>query len=499
MFGCETRSSQPRHQADADPQRQADGGAARAPLAASASPPAPPAPVGPPASAWSGEYLEPSAEMADDAPLHRAFSTSAGLVSAAVRSLTTYSVDQGGAIQRGLIQAAAPLPQYVLREAGGLIVGIESSEVVAAHAATGQTAWRVPLPAGDGRLSGMVAAGPSVVLVTGPLAQPVASAFARADGRKLWTATTDGGPVVADEERVYVLSHKGVVTARRGTTGATVWTADFGPPTASSDGPGLAVGDGRLLVDVAGHGLRILDARSGAVALHRPKTEDAERYALRDGRLYLAARYGPSRRNPGEVVVSALEAGSGKQLWRRPILTTRVSNASGPMWFGAKTLYGCAHGRLYAIDTESGRLLWQYCLEHCPDLAFVATDRQPESLLFRLYNGKMFAFAPTPSAVQPPVSIVVEGQVRIVGKPARAGHEVAVGPATTTTDARGRYRAEVSGRGTIMLQALSPTTSAFRDGHPSMHHYRALPVEVPIERPSPRRVDLEVGLVRDDF
>jgi hypothetical protein len=86
-----------------------------------------------------------------------------------------------------------------------------------------------------------------------------------------------------------------------------------------------------------------------------------------------------------------------------------------------------------------------------------------------------------------------------VDKPAPAGHEVAVGPAIITTDARGRYRVEVSGRGTITLQAFSPTSSAFRDGHPSMHHYRAFPVHIPIEGPSPRRVDLEVGLARDFF
>ncbi|MBW2525666.1 MAG: PQQ-binding-like beta-propeller repeat protein [Deltaproteobacteria bacterium] len=494
LSGCDTTRSQPRHPADADPQAPGAGGAQPGQIAS-----APPSVVGPPASAWSGGYVEPSAGMQDDAPLHRSFRTAQGLSSATEQSLTTYSVDGAGAIERKAAQAASPLPQQVLREGGGLIVGIESKEVVAVQAATGQAAWRVPLLAGDGRLFSVAAAGSAVVVVTGPIAQPVASVFARADGRSLWSAPTDGGAIAADEQRIYTLSHRGVATARAATTGALLWTVDFGLPTASSDRLGLAVGDGRLVVDVPGHGLRILDPRSGAVTLHRPKTEDAERFALRDGRLYLAARYGPSRRDPGEVVVSAVGLDTGKQLWRRAILTSRLSNASSPLWFGAKTLYGCALGRLYALDTATGRLLWQYCLGHCPELAFVTIDRQPESLLFRLYDGKLFAFAPKPSTVLPPVDLVVEGQVSIVGKPAPAGHEVMVGPATITTDARGRYRTEVSGRGTIRLQAMSPTTSAFRDGHPSMHHYQARPVQIPIEGPSPKRVDLEVGLVPDGY
>ncbi len=494
--GCETPREQPRHQADADPLALADAGTT--PLQSDASAPAR---VGPPASAWSGGYAAPSSVTRDDAFQHRAFPTTEGLMSAREQAFTSFSVDQAGNIQRRPIPTNAPLPKHLLRHAAGLVFGSEAGNIVAIDVRTGQTAWRAPVSAGDRDLLGVVATGRAVVVVTRRGRGPLASAFDRADGRPLWSLVIDEGPIAADEKRFYTMSYQGVLTARLGTTGATAWTRDLGPPSKSNDVVSLAASRGRLIVDVPGHGLRFLDARSGEVKVQRPKAEDVEALVARDERLFVATQHRSRPGAPGDITVSAIELGRGTQLWRTPILHTSFEYGRTPLWLGTDTLYGCAAtGRLFALDTRSGRLLWQYCLAFCPDMGFVATNRQPEALLVRVHDGELLAFAPTPSAVLPPVDLVVEGLVRIVGKPAPPGYHVSVGETITKTDGKGRYRMAVAGRGRIIVQALPPTAaSPFRDGLASMHHYQAVPVRVPFAGQSPRHVDLEVKLTRDDF
>ncbi|RLB65723.1 MAG: hypothetical protein DRI90_01265 [Deltaproteobacteria bacterium] len=495
LVGCEGPSSkQPRHpdarEATApEVQSRYDGGTAELPAL----------PPGPPASAWSGGYAEPTAVAQDDGMLSRAMVTAAGIVVGGKDSLTAFRIGGGGAIERAATSTADPLPVGRLIHGAGLVYAAAPGQVVAIDLGTGATAWRVPVPPRRPELHGVVVAGGAVILVVSEwqdsLRGPLAVAVNPADGRQLWAKPVSDylWAIAGDDTQFYGLSPLGMVTARRATTGATVWTRDIGLPTGrSSDSLAIAASAGRVIVDVPGRPLTFLDARSGAVTFRLSKPEDVQALASRDGRVFFTTQEDP-RNTPsgtGEIALSALELGSGAMVWRTPLTRTAMVGGNS-LAFGRTILYGCAPvGRLFAMDVQAGRLLWQYRLGDCANtLLVVTTDRQPEALLVRRHDGELLAFAPTPSSTLEPLHIVVEGGVVVKGKPASAGHRVVVGEVITETDARGRYRMEVSGRGKIVVSPLPPTAA----------NYHGTPVRIPIEGPSPRQVNLGTEPVLDIF
>ncbi|MBW2454186.1 MAG: PQQ-binding-like beta-propeller repeat protein [Deltaproteobacteria bacterium] len=495
LFGCEAPSSQqPRHPdallpaAPAPPSRPDGGGAGLAAV-----------PAGPPASAWSGGYAKPTAAAQDDGMMSRAATTATGIVAGGTDRLTSFKIGDGGTIERASIPTAAPLPPGRLIHEAGLLHVTSPGQVAAINVGTGATAWRLPVPPQRPQLHGVVATGSAVVLVVSEwqssLREPIAVAVDRADGRQLWSERVSDylWAMAADETHFYGLSPQGVVTARRATTGAPAWSRDIGRPAGrSSDRLAIAAGAGRVIVDVPGRPLTFLDAQSGAVTFRLPQPEDVQALASRDGRMFFATQEDP-RNTPsgtGEIALSARELGSGAVAWRTPLTRTAMYGRN-VLAFGRTTLYGCAPvGRLFALDVQTGRLLWQYRLGDCANILLsVASDRQPEALLVRRHDGELLAFAPTPSTLLEPLRIVVEGGLRVRGKRAPAGHKVVVGEVITETDARGRYRMEVSGRGKIVVSALPPTRA----------NYHGTPVRLPIEGPSPRRVDLGTEPVLDIF
>lgn len=189
----------------------------------------------------------------------------------------------------------------------------------------------------------------------------------RSDGTLVWQRSFDipvagrgmpGANIAAFEDLLIVPAWH--LYALDKATGATRWQF-----TRADDLPGarpLAVGGG--MVFACGSRLYALDARSGVLKWELDLQEEPFRPVYRDGTLYLTTRgdRGGGALGAGHAV--ALDAATGRVLWKFPL-----PDAADASWIGGsvglagvtatQVIVPSRNGRVYALDRMTGALQWE--------------------------------------------------------------------------------------------------------------------------------------------
>lgn len=175
--------------------------------------------------------------------------------------------------------------------------------------------------------------------------------------QRVWSASLGGGDEVmrgglaptAEGERVFVAGRGGEVLALQGDSGKTLWRTRT--KAELTGGPGA--GQGLVVVGTADGGVIALDAVTGT-----------QRWTAKVGGEVLSA---PAVSESAVVVrtvagrLLALSPADGKEIWREdqqiPRLTLR--GAAAPVVAGNTTICGFDNGRVLAVDTARGEVLWE--------------------------------------------------------------------------------------------------------------------------------------------
>jgi len=175
--------------------------------------------------------------------------------------------------------------------------------------------------------------------------------------QRVWSASLGGGDEVmrgglapaAEGERVFVAGRGGDVLALQGASGKTLWRART--KAELTGGPGA--GQGLVVVGTADGGVIALDAVTGT-----------QRWTAKVGGEVLSA---PAVSESAVIVrtvagrLLALSPADGKEIWREdqqiPRLTLR--GAAAPVVAGSTTICGFDNGRVLAVDTTRGEVLWE--------------------------------------------------------------------------------------------------------------------------------------------
>ncbi|MEV6108509.1 protein kinase [Streptomyces sp. NPDC051940] len=267
-------------------------------------------------------------------------------------------------------------------------------------AATGKRRWLAPTGVAFRMAPAVV--GDAVVVNTGDEWR----AFAVSDGQPLWSYPVTTGPLVSDGRNVYGSRMNGEVHAVGAESGERVWKK--GPATASTSDftPAVRVLDGTVYVFTGTEDMELtataFDAGSGkrlrTVELEQPCVMGTEALVEESGKpvVYCAQSDvdgmrlfrqelrvgGASKAIPVEgmwgsgqvaypdlsaaagrvylvtdVDVVAVDTGSGRELWRKPMPGTGMNDAP-PVWAGGR-LYVVSTTTAAAFDPESGNVLWQ--------------------------------------------------------------------------------------------------------------------------------------------
>jgi outer membrane protein assembly factor BamB len=175
--------------------------------------------------------------------------------------------------------------------------------------------------------------------------------------QRVWSASLGGGDEVmrgglapaAEGERVFVAGRGGDVLALQGASGKTLWRTRT--KAELTGGPGA--GQGLVVVGTADGGVIALDAVTGT-----------QRWTAKVGGEVLSA---PAVSESAVIVrtvagrLLALSPADGKEIWREdqqiPRLTLR--GAAAPVVAGSTTICGFDNGRVLAVDTTRGEVLWE--------------------------------------------------------------------------------------------------------------------------------------------
>jgi eukaryotic-like serine/threonine-protein kinase len=224
-----------------------------------------------------------------------------------------------------------------------------------------------------------------------------------ATGKQIWRFQTEkqvfSSPAVAGG-KVYVGEGLHVDTGCRvycldAATGKKLWAATTKSHTESSP----AVADGKVFIGAGEDGVYCLDAATGKQLWHYPGTHVDVSPAVAGGKVYVGTGYGrlaaialdaatgkPAWTTPcdlpvwgppavdgdrvfygtgnGDFVKSAanprgavwcLEAGTGKQVWRRNLPDAVLTAV---LLHNGKAYVGCRDGRIYCLDAATGAVAW---------------------------------------------------------------------------------------------------------------------------------------------
>jgi outer membrane protein assembly factor BamB len=152
-----------------------------------------------------------------------------------------------------------------------------------------------------------------------------------------------------DGQRVYAAAHNGNVAAIDAANGHVAWRTRTKAPLSG----GTAVGDGLMLVGTSDGQLFALDAASGAVRWRVRITGEVLAPAAISPRL-IALRSVEGR-------VHALSPADGHELWTYDQQVPRLSlrGTSRPVIAGDLLLCGFDNGRIAAVSTNDGAMVWE--------------------------------------------------------------------------------------------------------------------------------------------
>ncbi|MGH8427816.1 MAG: outer membrane protein assembly factor BamB [Gammaproteobacteria bacterium] len=231
------------------------------------------------------------------------------------------------------------------------------------HALQVRQVWSHDVGGGGGNQLLGLAAGSANDMVVAAGAGGDVAAFDAASGKLLWQRHVkgghlSGGPTVGAGV-VVVGNRKGYVVAFDAKTGDPKWTHSVGAPVIVSP----AIGSGVVAVKTIAGALFGLSPQSGDELWVTNETVPslALRFDTRplivDGVVYAGFADGK---------VAAVDAASGKELWRQQVAqgtggntVTDIVNVGGMMAFAAGDLYVATYqGRLAALEAGSGQILW---------------------------------------------------------------------------------------------------------------------------------------------
>ena len=212
--------------------------------------------------------------------------------------------------------------------------------------------WRVPLQA-------ITRSGVTVDDATAYVGDQAGHVVAVAleDGSVTWTAQVPGrvdAPVAVSDGRVYAVARdraagQATVVALDATTGERAWAVV--PQATSTAASAPSAGDGSVLVGAADRLMHSLAAQDGAErwgALVLSFFSPATAPALADGAVYAADLSGGLYR---------FDAADGDRDWSFQL--NEVVVRSAPVASGPTILLGLNDGRLVAIDSGTGHLVWE--------------------------------------------------------------------------------------------------------------------------------------------
>ena len=247
------------------------------------------------------------------------------------------------------------LKLYPLLLKDRLIAADRSGKVIAVNADTGKVIWRVDL---DVVLSGGVGGNADYYFVTTRDGEIIALNSAGAVAWRKPISSESLAPVVADDNRVYIRSGDGNVTALALTDGAPLWTYSRDVPALSLRGNSTPILDqSRLYLGQDNGRLIALDLQDGrsifdvAVASATGRSEierlnDVDGTAVLDkGLLYIVSYQGR---------VIALDVRRGQLLWTR-----NVSSYSGLDVGNTSLFMADDRDHLWALDKDNGATLWK--------------------------------------------------------------------------------------------------------------------------------------------
>lgn len=292
-----------------------------------------------------------------------------------VRFESLWDVSLAGEDEDGLLLGLAPATDGRRVYAAG-----RDGMVTAFDLATGDRAWRAEVPrltigstASLGLWNKMVtsattvsrqrlAAGPGIgggLLVVGSSDGEVAALDAE-DGRLLWNVKV-GGEVnsapVTDGNRVVVRLANGQLIALDGKTGEQKWFADQPVPSLSLRGSNRPlIGDGRVFAGFDNGKVAAYELERGQLMWESPLAAPSGRSEIER----LVDVDGPMRLAAGELFavayhgrVAALDADSGRPLWQRDL-----SSSAGLTADAVAVYVTDADSQVWALDRVNGGPLW---------------------------------------------------------------------------------------------------------------------------------------------
>jgi outer membrane protein assembly factor BamB len=227
------------------------------------------------------------------------------------------------------------------------------SELVGVSLADRSERWRVRL--GSISRSGVTIDGDTVYVGD---QDGAVSAFSLADGTSRWSNTVTGRidtPVAVADGAVFVVARDAdegrvALVAFDASTGERSWPP-FEVPATSTAGSAASAADGRVILGSADRVVRAVSADAGTevwsslvLSLFSPTTAPA----LGDGSVFTADFGGGLYR---------LDAADGERIWSHQM--NEAIFRGTPVISGDVVLVGLADGRLVAVDTVSGHLVWQ--------------------------------------------------------------------------------------------------------------------------------------------
>ncbi|PEN11176.1 hypothetical protein CRI94_16430 [Longibacter salinarum] len=210
-------------------------------------------------------------------------------------------------------------------------------------------------------------------------------------GQELWRFETDErivSTLAYRDGRVYVTSHyrgndmyKTRVTTIEAASGSEIWThiidhrsASLSAPVVDSDHVYISGAYGEMLAISVDTGERAWSFSTEGEIRTSPAVDDT--------RVYIA--------NEGQKTVHALASDTGEEIWRfdtEAEVSTPISIANGRAYIASQA------GRLYALDAESGRWIWEHEIEG--NIFWSAPTVANRTIYLADVQGTLYAFSDT--------------------------------------------------------------------------------------------------------
>ncbi len=334
-------------------------------------------------------------------------------------------------------------------------VRVESPEPGQVVGSTGAAqAWRLAVEP-TARLSGGRQSGDVLFLATatpGMTNRPTLWRVARTTGAVSWQRTLDlpftPTQVWADSDVALFGDAHGAFVALASADGAEKWRQSTGANAAE-------VAEGRLVLRVAGEGLRVLDLQTGEARQRLPLPDVSAEGTLA---LDQTAVYAIERTPEGSGRLRALDVQTGRLLWESaPGLSLR-----SPLLTIHDVVFALGEGGdLRALETRSGELRWALGLG---DAGNPGLWRRDDDLIV----GVGWPETLPPNTPFPLERARVSGRVTVDGRPWRgAPIELQVGDRKVRTGPDGRFEARIEGRAFFGVFARRVDVSSARSPTPA--------------------------------